>query len=371
MKKIGSEKLFIKTGPGNPRNGEGTFTRLPDGRILFGYTEYYGDDWSDHAIARICGVFSDDEGESWSERVILLEKDEKAENIMSPSLFIMKNGRLGMVYLRKERKADGDLICMPLFRTSDDGGETWDEPVPCVEEAGYYCGINDGVVVADDGRIFLPFSAHGEGYPNHLWPLAKGYLAVSEDNGKHWGRSMIFESPYKQDAGLAEPGFCALPDGKQWVWFRTACGNQYQSISRDGGRSWGPVVPNFCFTSPDSPMRVKKIHGKPHAVWNPFGFNCLREDTEVWKSPRRTPLVLAIGGENGENLGLDGTTGRNGALIPFQKSCYLLEDDQSDSYCYPSMQETRDGFLVGYYHSNGTQICLNSTKIIKVYTEEL
>ncbi len=366
MKKIGSEKLFIKTGPGNPRNGEGTFARLPDGRIMFGYTEYYGEDWGDHAIARICGVFSNDEGESWSDWVILLEKDEKAENIMSPSLFTMKNGSLGMVYLRKELSPDGEMLCMPLFRSSDDCGKSWSDAVWITRVPGFYCSINDGVLVTGDGRIFAPYSAHGKAFPQ-----PEGHLMVSDDNGKTWTQIKTFHTPYTDDVGLAEPGFCAFPNGTWWSWFRTAYGNQYQSVSRDEGKNWGPVVPNFGFTSPDSPMRVKIIRGKPHAVWNPLGFNCLSEATEVWKSPKRTPLVLAIGGENGENLGLDGATFRNGGLIPFQKNCYLLEDDETNSYCYPSMIETEDGFLVAYYHSNGGEVCLNSTKIIKVYLQEL
>ena len=366
MKKVGSEKLFIKTGPQNPRNGEGTFTRLPDGRILFGYTEYYGTSWDDHAIARICGVFSDDEGETWSDRVVLLEKDEKAENIMSPSLFVMKNGELGMVYLRKELTPDGEMLCMPLFRSSSDCGTTWSEAVWLTCQPGYYCSINDGVSVMEDGRIYVPYSAHGKAFPN-----AEGHLVTSDDNGQTWNLVQTFRSPYTDDAGLAEPGFYAFPGGTQWSWFRTAYGNQYQSISHDGGKTWGPVIPNFCFTSPDSPMRVKKIHGCPHAVFNPQGFNCLLEDTENWRSPKRTPLVLAIGGENGEHFGLDGTTARNGGLLGFRENCYLLEEDRSNSYCYPCLQETRDGLLVSYYHSNGGNVCLNSTKITKVYREEL
>ena len=34
MKKIGKEVLFLPTGDRNPRNGEGTFARLRDGRIM-------------------------------------------------------------------------------------------------------------------------------------------------------------------------------------------------------------------------------------------------------------------------------------------------------------------------------------------------
>ena len=64
MKNIGREVLFLPTGEGNPRNGEGTFARLHDGRIMAAYTHYYGDDWHDHAIARICAVYSSDEGET-------------------------------------------------------------------------------------------------------------------------------------------------------------------------------------------------------------------------------------------------------------------------------------------------------------------
>ena len=36
---------------GNPRNSEGAFITLKDGRIMFIYTKFYGDSWSDHAAA--------------------------------------------------------------------------------------------------------------------------------------------------------------------------------------------------------------------------------------------------------------------------------------------------------------------------------
>jgi len=65
MKKIGREVLFISTDENNPRNGEGSFIRLKDGSILFGYTEYIGTAWNDHADARLCSVISHDEGETW------------------------------------------------------------------------------------------------------------------------------------------------------------------------------------------------------------------------------------------------------------------------------------------------------------------
>ena len=53
MKKIGREVLFIEAKDNNLRNGEGSFIRLKNNAILFGYTEYFGDDWEDDATARI------------------------------------------------------------------------------------------------------------------------------------------------------------------------------------------------------------------------------------------------------------------------------------------------------------------------------
>ena len=78
MKQIGKEVCFLKTGIKNPRNGECSFLRLRDGRIMCVYTKYYGDDWTDHAIARLEAIYSSDEGESWSESSILIEKDKEA-----------------------------------------------------------------------------------------------------------------------------------------------------------------------------------------------------------------------------------------------------------------------------------------------------
>ena len=43
MKKIGKEVLFLSTSEENPRNGEGCFIKAKDGRIMFVFTQYYGD----------------------------------------------------------------------------------------------------------------------------------------------------------------------------------------------------------------------------------------------------------------------------------------------------------------------------------------
>src|SRR5690554_1513757 len=49
----------------NPRNSEGDFIPLKDGRILFAYTRFMSSS-SDHAPAQIMGRFSKDGGITWS-----------------------------------------------------------------------------------------------------------------------------------------------------------------------------------------------------------------------------------------------------------------------------------------------------------------
>ena len=59
-------------GEGNPRNSEGAFVELKDGRILFAYTRYKGASWADAATADIVGRISTDGGRTW-ERMTMVE----------------------------------------------------------------------------------------------------------------------------------------------------------------------------------------------------------------------------------------------------------------------------------------------------------
>jgi len=380
MKKIGKEVLFLQTGEGNPRNGEGTFARLSDGRIMCAFTQYYGTDWSDHAIARICACYSSDEGESWSEPRIVLEKDEKAENIMSPSLFRMKNGKLGIIYLRKEKMADNGITCMPYFRCLSEENYTFSEPIACNLPLGYYCTVNDCVTVLKSGRIIVSASYHGlryDAYHNCTLDLgekkgAEIVFACSDDNGETWselGERIV--SPYGDTVGLAEPGIYEYEDTRLWMYCRTAYGHQYQSFSCDGGKTWSTPAPNFCFTSPDSPMRVKRVGRFTVAVFNPLGYSCVKASLEAWGSPRRTPLVCAVSENDGLSFDTTGKTPANREMRHFAKSTYYIEDGENDSYCYPAIIETKDGFLVSYYHSAGMPYCLNCMKMVKVRFDEL
>jgi len=379
MKKVGKEVLFLKTGAHNPRNGESTMLRLQDGRIMHAYTEYYGDDWEDHATAHICAVCSADEGESWSAPRVLIEKPEDAQNLMSPSLLRLPDGGLGMIYARKDVQEDGGVSCMPVFVRSDDEGESFSDGILCGMPLGYYCGINDGALVTKDGKILMPLSYHGERYdalhkmnPKPVPHAGDIRIACSDDGGKSWyPHPHVFVSPYGDDCGLAEPGLFEHKNGDLWMWCRTAYGHQYDSLSTDGGESWSPVAVNVRFPTPDAPMRVKRVGDAVAAVYNPIAFCALSEKRELWKSPKRTPIVLSVSKDDARSFDDRFAIFANGRLDAFAQNTYLLEDDTADSYCYPAICETKDGILVSYYHSDGSDVCLNSTKVVKVLWSEL
>ncbi len=54
--------LELRPGPDNPRNSEGAFLPLKDGRTMFAYSRYYGKSSSDHAAADIAARYSSDKG---------------------------------------------------------------------------------------------------------------------------------------------------------------------------------------------------------------------------------------------------------------------------------------------------------------------
>ena len=90
------------------------------------------------------------------------------------------------------------------------------------------------------------------------------------------------------------------------------------------------------------------------AVFNPDPEHLLRDESEPWG---RTPYVIAVSTDRGKTF--------------CKENVFYLEDDRRNGYCYPAITETPDGFLVAYYHSNGTDVCLNSTKIVKVEYSEI
>ena len=355
MKKIGSEVLFLPAGKGCPRNGEGAFLRRKDGSILFGFTEYIGDSDDDHASARLSYVISRDEGETWSEKAVLLEKPEDSKNIMSLSLLRMGNGDMGAFYVRKNQNGTDNVW---LIRSADEGN-TWTAPINCMgssQDSDYFVLNNDRVLRLRSGRILYSACRHTIfAKQNRVEPGVVCFFC-SDDDGYTWRKLPTeFAMPFPEDpVGFQEPGLYEKQDGSIWCWQRTALGCQFQCFSRDGGETWSFPSPNYFFSSPTAPMQVKDAGSYTLAIFNPIPKYTTRPVSQTWG---RTPLVCAVSRDRGETFERD--------------RIYFLEDDPENTYCYPAILEGRDYALVAYYHSNNTGSCLNSCKILKIGFEEL
>lgn len=359
MKKVGHQVLFLPTGPSNLRNGEGTFLRRKDGSILFAYTAYYGD-WDDHSTASISAYISYDEGDSWDGPRVLVDSDPNALNVMSASLLRMNNDDIGLFYIRKVL-VDGIILDELLMRRSADEGITWSEPTVCAPAVDYWDLCNDRVIKLSTGRILMPVSFLTPYTYEGGYDYSPGKLVVyySDDDGFNWKTSEIISSPFSHDRdGLDEPGVLELPDGRVWLFIRTAYGHQYESFSSDQGETWSAPRPSLYFTSPTAPMQVRHVKDRTVAVFNPVPrANCkiMEAREHLWRIWGRTPFALSVSEDGG---------------VTFDRM-YLLEDDIRNDYCYPTILEGDDYLLVAYYHSNGGDIALNSQKITKVMYSEL
>lgn len=359
MKKIGRQVFFISTSENNPRNGEGAFIRLRDGGIMYAYTEYTGTSCDDHAEARVSAYFSYDEGESWENKTVLQNKNPEDMNIMSVSLMRMENDDIGLFFLRKEKGTEGINCRLNLVRSSDEG-KSWSEPVCCVDKEGYFVTNNDRVIRLADGRIMFPGNLHKSQPDTHSGVESvcrECVFFVSEDDGRTWSEAGEREKccylESGTQSGFQESGLYQKPDGRIITWSRTDLGSQFFSHSDDGGKSWSVPMPSRFFTSAVSPMLIKDVGQYTVAVFNPTPEYTLRQNKE--KSWGRTPYVCAVSTDKGESF----------------NSVYYIEDDPDNGYCYPAIIECEGGFLLAYYHSNGSGVCLNSAKIVKIMYDEL
>ena len=318
-------KLVLNPGEDNPRNSEGDFIALKDGRLLFVYSHYYGESSSDHATAYLAGRYSSDQGETWTTQDEEILPNEGGMNVMSVSLLRLQNGDIALFYLRKNDTDD----CIPMMRISKDETKTWSEPTPCItDKEGYFVLNNDRVIQLADGRLLLSVARHAG--PGMEWS-GKGdiFSYYSDDNGQTWQSSE--EVPNPEGIVLQEPGVVELKDGSILMVIRSNAGVQCYSYSRDRGKSWSQVEKST-LVSPVSPATIERIPGTGDllAVWN----NNLSEDPD--RAKLRTPLNAAISRDEGKTW----------------ENVKTLEDDPDGWYCYIAMEFMGEEVMLGYCAGN-------------------
>ncbi len=344
----------------NPRNSEGSFLKLNDGRIAYAFSRFSGDSDNDHAPCNICVVYSYDGGESFDTEhyeTLVYASDYGEKNVMSVTLRYMNNGDIGLFYLLKHSGVTTDY-CLRRYKGdfSVPAGEV--KCLPFGYES-YFVINNDRVLNTEEGRWIIPAARHFSSVNNTDIPYCDGRAEVcffvSEDDGYTWKQSreiLRINDTYSR-TGLQEPGMIELDSGVLYCYARTDRAYQYESVSIDGGEHWFAPQPSK-FTSPDSPMLIKKnpFSGKYYAVWNPEPITFMHP--QYGESWGRTPLVMAQSSDG----------------IRFSKP-YIIEDDKTKGFCYPAMEFIDYKTMLLSYCNGGKEVgcCLDRTVIKKIILE--
>ena len=331
--------LELLPGPDNPRNSEGAFMPLKDGRIMFAYSRYYGTNRNDHAAADIAARYSSDNGATWTDKDEIVVKNHGGMNVMSVSLLRLQSGEIALFYLLKNSTKD----CRPVMRRSFDEGKTWSEPTMCItDEGGYYVLNNDRVIQLKDGRILFAVAKHS--FPDGRFDKAGVVFTYSsDDNGRTWrrGKSVLSViAPGEKKYAAQEPGVVELKGGGVLLWIRTNAGCQFMSRSTDRGETFSPPQPSRLL-SPLAPASIKRLPtGDLLVVWN---------DKQKSPNGRRTPLAAALSSDDGQTW----------------HGVKLVEDDPEGWFCYIAIQPLDDGTtLLGYCAYSR----LAHTRLVKVPT---
>ena len=315
----GREKVLqVLPGINNSRNSEGDFITLKNGKILFIYSHFSSASGSDFGSAYLAGRYSTDKGKTWSTEDQLVVKQEGDVNVMSVSLLRLKNGSIGLFYIRKNSQED----CVPMMRISNDEAKTWSSPVSCIiDRKGYFVLNNNRVIQLKNGRLLMPVALH-KTLHGKWQDKATIYAYFSDDNGLSWTSSEAV--PNNSDIITQEPGVVELIDGTIMMFIRASGGVQQLSYSKDMGETWSHIKPSE-IKSPVAPASITRIPatGDLLLAWNNNGID-----------QKRTPLSIAISRDEG---------------ITWEK-VKNIENDPDGSFCYTAIHFIGKNVFLGYWN---------------------
>jgi len=329
---------LLPPGPDNPRNSEGSFIQLKDGRILLVYSHFTGKQGADDSPCHLAGRYSSDGGRTWTTNDVPIVSNEESatHNVMSPSLLRLQDGRIALFYLR----LNGPLDDRPVMRVSTDEAQTWSRPRVCIgeEEVGYYILNNDRAVQLKSGRLVLPVARHDDlTKPDKFNHTPRTMCYLSDDNGETWRRSKtVLNENRELHVALQEPGVIELKDGRLMMFCRTHTGYIYRSFSSDGGDTWTPAERYPGLFAPVSAAAIERIPktGDLLMAWNDH--TGIATNAASPYHGKRTPYHVAISRD-------EGVTWEN---------VKTLENDPDGWYCYTAIEFVGNDVLLSHCAGN-------------------
>lgn len=199
-----------------------------------------------------------------------------------------------------------------MLMTSEDGGDTWKEPLRLGQNAQLEEGnpnligpVKNKPIQLADGAILCPSSTEHDGWRVHF--------ELTRDFGKTWEVIGPLDGALSYNA--IQPSLLSYPDGRLQVLCRSREGVVAQSWSRDGGKSWEPMSGTTLPNPNSGTDAVTLADGRQLLVYNPI---------------RRGRNVLAVA------VSADGQS---------WSPVVTLEDQTRGEFSYPAVIQTRDGMV--------------------------
>jgi hypothetical protein len=343
----------------NPRNSEGCFHRFDDGKIIFVYSRYRGNDCNDNATCDLYKTVSYDGGETFVEdEPVFRCEDLGGTNIMSVSLVRLKNGNAGLFFIRKEGERKSTIM-----RSESTDGEKWSAPVKILHEEGYFVLNNDRLVRLADGRLAFPVSEHRvhdvlkeSGWTTEFSPgVVYAYISNDDEHFFRTGLGYTINTP----SGLQEPLLLQRKNGKVACYARTDKGCQYFMQAKDKGLSTWSEPKRTVFDGSIAPLSMKYIDENTLlAIWSNYP---KKEDWNTWLENGnftyyRSSFVCAYSKD-------DGKTFSSPKTIEYNLEC---------GYCYCAIEPLGNEILLAYCSgSKEDGCCLNRITIRKIKLSEI
>ena len=292
-----------------------TFVELQDGRILQAGGPKF--------------TLSDDGGLTWSEPFERRDSEGNLVGLKGKALVNLSGNGIGIAAdIRADApKGQGRRISIrnqahAVFWRSEDGGETWEAPVPITPRGYGSFFFRDTLARTSSGRILLPvYVTFGQGAKDHAtlpfsgklfknqWVSTAGhffdpvftavYVCFSDDDGRTWqhnddGELMVLHDWSTMFSYCNEPTIAEVSPGRLLLMMRTGLGRLFQSWSDDNGESWTRPQPSALAAS-TAPAKLRSIPSTGHllVVWSQ------ENEDEIKRGFNRTRISSAISRNGG------------------------------------------------------------------------
>ena len=240
---------LLPPGPNNPRNSEGAFIQLKDGRILLIYSHFTGNSGDDGVPGYLAGRYSSDGGKTWTEKDVTIVPSDEAlmHEVMSPSLLRLQDGRIALFYVALERAAGLAAYHARVNRRGENMEQAKGLHQRCTSRILRPEQRSGGAT--QERRLVLPVARHDDlTKPDKFNGNPRTMCYLSDDCGKTWHQSKTVLTGKKGpghdlEVALQEPGVVELKDGRLMMFCRTHTGYAYISFSGDHGETWSLDVP--------------------------------------------------------------------------------------------------------------------------------